>query len=148
MLLVGGQTLARAAPQCGFYARVSQACGCKDSNNYFLRDGRRYCELFRKSAGWTPAGARWRDRTLVCLQRALARGIVRIPGGRCDCKSAEAIAWQTHAECYTESSASVCRLPFSDIAMIYRLIDDADLFSPLVIGQVVAIAGRCVLTSH
>jgi hypothetical protein len=148
ILLICGHTRANAVPGCGFYARVSRACGCRDSNNYFLKSGGRYCELFRNSTGWTPAGARWRDRTFVCLERALARGIARLPGGGCDCKSAEAIAWQTHVDCYTEASASVCRLPLSDITKIYRMIDAADLLSPLAIGQILAIAGRCALSAH
>jgi len=66
------------------------------------------------------------------------------PSAACDCQNARNIAWQTHVRCYTEASASVCRLPLSDLLKIYSIIDAPDLLSPYGFSQVLAIAKTCL----
>jgi hypothetical protein len=128
---------------CDFYNRLNRYCGCKETD-YFLGYGRRYCDRFQNATGWTPAGAKWRDRTLVCLQESLTQQIKRDLNGVCNCEKAKAIAWQTHVRCYTQSSASVCQLPIADVAKIYSIIDVADLLNPSGVAQFFAITGTCI----
>jgi hypothetical protein len=143
-LLGNSGAFARTGLSCDFYDQLDKQCGCREADQYFVSYGRRYCERFLNSTGWTAAGNKWRDRTLVCLQDTLARGIMRTNGGACDCKRAKDIAWQTHVQCYTQSSASVCKLPVSDLARIYGIIDVWDLLSPYGISQFFSIAKACL----
>jgi hypothetical protein len=129
---------------CGFYDRLDAYCGCRGADGYLIGYGRRYCDRFLNSSGWTPAGTKWRDETLICLQKSLARTVLQGPPGACDCAKTRDIAWQTHISCYTQPSASVCDLPLSDLTRIYRIIDAADLLSPDGFSQALAIASICM----
>ena len=135
---------ARAAPQhaCDLYRTLDRRCGCAGSDGYFRGYGEKYCERFMRSTGWSPAGLRWRARTLACLQGELRAFLGRAHA--CDCASVKAFAFESHARCYTRQPASVCRLPLSDIAHIYGLVDASDLLAPLGSGQTLAIALACV----
>ena len=55
----------------------------------------------------------------------------------------KAFAFASHARCYTAQPTSACRLPLSDIARIYSLVDAADLFDPLGMRQSLAITLTC-----
>ena len=94
-------------------------------------------------AGWSPAGLRWRDRTLACLKGELSGFLARSRGG-CGCADVKAFAFASHARCYTAQPASACRLPLADIARIYSLVDASDLFDPLGMRQTLAITFACV----
>ena len=133
---------AQAAPRaCELYRQLERRCDCP-ANNYFGSYGRKYCERFMLSAGWSPAGLRWRDRTAACLTAELTRFLPRARG--CGCADVKAFAFESHARCYTAQPASACKLPLSDIARIYSLVDAADLFDPLGMRQTLAITFACV----
>ena len=133
---------AHAAPRaCEFYRALERRCHCPAVNNYFGDYGRKYCERFMQSAGWSPAGLRWRDRAAACLRAELNGFLARARG--CSCAEVKAFAFDSHARCYTQLPASACRLPLSDIAHIYSLVDAADLFDPLGMRQSLAITLTC-----
>jgi hypothetical protein len=133
---------------CGLYDRLAKRCGCNGSDDYFLSYGRKYCERFLHSTDWSAAGVKWRDNTLVCLQRSLRSALARTSRGACDCKKIRDIAWRTHTRCYTQPLASVCRLPLSDLRKIYGIIDASDLLAPSGISQIFTIAGICIQQRH
>lgn len=135
---------AQTAPlhACDLYRTLDRRCGCAGSDNYFRGYGEKYCERFMRSTGWSAAGLRWRARTLACLQGELRSFLGRAHG--CDCASVKAFAFDSHARCYTRQPASVCRLPLSDLARIYALVDMGDLLAPLGSRQTLAITLACV----
>jgi hypothetical protein len=133
---------ASAHHACDFYRQLERRCGCAGAENYFGSYGARHCERFMHAAGWSAAGLRWRDRTLACLKSELTRFVANTRG--CGCAQVKAFAFASHARCYTAQPASACRLPLSDIRRIYGLVDAADLFDPLGMGQTLAITFACV----
>ena len=135
---------ARAAQlhACDLYRTLDRRCGCAGSDDYFRGYGEKYCERFMGSTGWSPAGLRWRTRTLACLQGELRAFLGR--AHHCDCASVKAFAFDSHARCYTRQPSSVCRLPLSDIAHIYGLVDAPDLLAPIGSRQTLAITLACV----
>ena len=152
-LLAGSAADAQRARQpplnCGLYDRMERQCKCNGTDDYFIKYGRRYCERFLKSTGWTPAGSKWRDHTLLCLQQSLARDLRNgRTSGPCDCRNMRQIASATHVRCYTQASPSVCQLPLSDLLKIYQGVDAVDLLSPYGSSQVLSIVGACLLAGH
>lgn len=133
---------AQAAPRtCDLYRQLERRCHCPAADNYVANYGRKYCERFMASAGWSPAGLRWRDRAAACLAGEL-RGFLA-HARSCACADVKAFAFASHARCYTAQPASACKLPLSDIARIYRLVDASDLFDPLGMRQSLAITLTC-----
>jgi hypothetical protein len=142
-----GQAIVRHSQlSCAPYDQLERQCRCRGSDGYLVAYGRRYCDRSLHATGWTPAGERWRDQTLVCLQRSLAREISR--HGRCDCANVREIAWKSHVQCYTQAAASVCSLPLSDLLKIYAIIDSLDLLSPYGFSQMLAIMNVCAWGRH
>jgi len=133
---------AQAGPHhaCDLYRQLDRRCGCTGAEHYFLQYGAKYCERFLETQGWSAVGLRWRDRTLACLKGELSRHLAR----SCDCAGVRALAFESHARCYTQLPLSVCRLPLSDVARIYRIVDAADLVDPLGARQVLGITLACV----
>jgi hypothetical protein len=127
---------------CDLYRALDRRCGCAGADNYFGGYGVKYCERFMRSTGWSPAGLRWRAQTLACLKQELRHFLAR--GQGCDCTRVNAFAFDSHARCYTRQQTSVCRLPLSDIAHIYALVDAADLIAPQASRQTLAITLACV----
>jgi hypothetical protein len=136
-----------ASRACDLYRQLDRRCGCTGTN-YFRDYGEKYCERFVRAAGWSPAGLRWRARTLTCLQndlrQFLARQIFARQGEGCGCAEVKTFAFESHARCYTQLPASVCRLPLADISRIYALVDGADLIDPSGSRQTLAITLACV----
>lgn len=95
-----------------------------------------------QATGWSPAALRWRDRTLACLKNELGHFLAR--AGSCGCAAVKAFAFESHARCYTQTAASVCRLPLRDLSRIYRVVDAADLVDPMGSRQTLAITLACV----
>jgi hypothetical protein len=133
---------ARPIAGCAFYRALDKRCGCAGADHYFLQYGERYCTRFMRAV-WSPAGVRWRDRTLACLRDELRRHVAA-SHGRCDCAAIKSFAFDSYARCYTQQAASVCRLPLADLARIYALIDPGDLLDPAGSRQVLAVALSCV----
>lgn len=125
---------------CDLYRQLDRRCGCAGAEHYFLQYGAKYCERFLGTPGWSAAGLRWRDHTLACLRAGLSRQLAR----SCDCASVRTLAFESHARCYTQLPLSVCRLPFADVARIYRIVDAADLLDPLGVRQVLGVTLACV----
>ena len=53
-------------------------------------------------------------------------------------------AFQTHVSCYSQISASICRLPASDWAKIIQTIDTADLLDSYGARQMLSIVNICI----
>jgi hypothetical protein len=140
--LLGTAHAAPAPHACDLYRALEQRCHCPPADNYFGSYGRKYCERFMASTGWSAAGLRWRDRTAACLTGELTRFLAHARG--CGCADVKAFAFESHARCYTAQPASACRLPLADIARIYGLVDAGDLFDPLGMRQTLAITFACV----
>jgi hypothetical protein len=128
--------MSSAAAQCVNSAKLScdvypscfeKYCPCEStSDGYFLRYGKKYCDRFLASDKWSEKGKAWRDATLLCLQERIVPRLNISPNPSCDCKVMKDFAFQTHVDCYTQASASVCSLEFSDYQIIYRIIDVQD----------------------
>jgi hypothetical protein len=132
-----------ATLDCSVYSRLDDVCKCPAETNYLRSFGLKYCERFRRSTGWTPAGATWRDLTLICLQKELARfapDYVKT----CDCRRLRDQAFASHSYCYTQHRASFCTLPQLDVDKIYGIVDSADLRSTTGLQQGLAIFWNCV----
>ncbi len=121
---------------CGFYPDClerAHACGVK---GYALGYGTKYCERFSSNSTtdcMSVSGAKWRDSTLVCLQKALVNILPKADSMTCE--EIENFAYMSHATCYTGGGAeipsepSVCFLSVSDIKCIYDIVDLRDLTS-------------------
>src|SRR5882724_811390 len=125
---VAAPVAAERSHACDLYRVLDRRCGCAAADNYFGGYGEKYCERFMRSGGWSAAGLRWRAQTLACLKDELRHFLAGAPG--CRCATVKTFAFDSHARCYTRQPASVCRLPLSDIARIYALVDGADLIAP------------------
>jgi hypothetical protein len=116
---------------CGVYsACFERYCPCEKTEfGYFMRYGKRYCDRFLASTGWSEKGNKWRDKTLLCLQERIVPRLSITDPPSCDCKVMKDLAFRTHVDCYTQPGASVCELEFSDYRKIYDIIDvGADIF--------------------
>jgi hypothetical protein len=107
---------------CVVYRQLDRQCHCAGADHYFLSYGEKYCERFMRTSGWSPAGVRWRDRTMACLARELRTHVGQRRHG-CDCATIKSFAFESHARCYTQQPFSACKLPLADLALIYRAID-------------------------
>ena len=143
---VAAQCSSSQTPSCAIYDTCfEKTCGCENSQYpYFISYGKKYCERFLISASWSPVGATWRDKTLVCLQERILP-VLPDSAALCDCKALKTAAFQIHVACYTQPGASVCDLGLSDWVTIYHIIDNRDLFSdPDSKAQILAVAHICV----
>jgi hypothetical protein len=129
---------------CDVYNQLERRCHCAGAGNYFLGYGRKYCERSLAETGWSQAGVLWRNRTLVCLQRALSEAIPKNRAQRCDCQAIKSFAFDTHARCYTQLPTSICRLPLSDWLIATRIIDNADLLSEDGTRQIASVMATCM----
>jgi hypothetical protein len=129
---------------CDAYSAYERRCHCGGSAGYFLSYGRKYCDRSLAVSGWSPAGARWRDRTLSCLQQVLTRAIPRNHAQACNCEAIKNFAFDSHVACYTQLPASFCRLPLSDQLITTSIIDADDLLSAAGARQIWAIAQTCL----
>ncbi|PDQ20101.1 hypothetical protein CN311_16025 [Mesorhizobium sanjuanii] len=109
---------------CGVYeACFAKYCSCSGENEYFLSYGKPYCEKFLATDdGWSDAGKKWRDATLLCLQEKIVPQLDISEDPQCDCKKMKEFAFQTHVDCYTQAQASVCDLEWTDYKKIYDTI--------------------------
>jgi hypothetical protein len=128
------------APVCGKIKRLlDHVVPYAPRRSTLLQGGRSLAET-----GWSPAGVLWRNRTLVCLQRALSQAIPRNGALRCNCLAIKRFAFDTHARCYTQLPTSICRLPVSDWLIATRILDTADLLSEEGTRQILAITQTCL----
>ena len=128
---------------CDPYRQFDRQCRCAGADHYFLGYGEKYCERFMQATGWSPVGARWRDRTLACLTRELRLHFSMAPQG-CDCATIKAFAFHSHPRCYRQKPLSACKLPLSDLYMIFRTLDMADLLDPGSSGQALGVTLSCL----
>jgi hypothetical protein len=113
---------------CDVYNKCfARYCHCNGTPyEYFLSYGRRYCDRFLASTGWSPAGDKWRDTTLLCLQESIVPKLDISDHPTCDCKAMKEFAFKTHVACYTKPGASICSLSLGDFTKIAHIIDLAD----------------------
>ena len=119
-------------------------CPCSADKNYFTNYGKKYCEKFLGRSDWSAQGATWRDKTLLCLQESIVPKLNFDHPEKCDCAKMKDFAFQTHVSCYSQDSASICRLPASDWAKIIETIDTADLLDSYGARQMLSIVNVCI----
>lgn len=142
------QCLSAAQPSCNVYpACFEKYCSCEaTADGYFLRYGKRYCDRFLASEGWSEKGKKWRDATLLCLQERIVPKLDISENPKCDCKTMKAFAFAAHVDCYTQSSASVCSLEITDYAKLLQILDVSNdlLKDPFGRRQMREAFARCV----
>jgi hypothetical protein len=119
-------------------------CPCTGADNYFISYGRKYCDRFLNETGWSAAGKQWRDKTLLCLQKSIAAKLSLQSPTTCDCREMKEFAFQTHINCYTQNTASVCKLPIADWRKIVSIVDTADVIDSYGAKQVLATLKICI----
>mgnify|MGYP001551069754 CR=1 FL=1 len=120
-------------------------CPCSGSSNYFISYGRKYCDRFLNTGALSAVGRQWRDKTLRCLQETIIPKLPIDAPATCNCAQMKEFAFTSHVACYTQSAASVCKLPLSDWAEIVRIIDRADLFDSYGASQILEIIKVCAV---
>lgn len=129
---------------CGVYKSCfAKYCPCKGPNEYFVKYGKKYCEAFLTSGNFSNDGARWRDRTLTCLQERIVPKLDISESPSCNCAEMRLFAFETHVACYTQSNSSICDLGLSDLNEIRRIIDLSDLLSIDGLRQTKAVVEIC-----
>lgn len=143
--LAGGPSCAiSAAPGCGFYATcIERACPC-GPDGYALGYGRKYCRRISGLEGLSPAGRRWRNGVVSCLQHRLSEAL---PKTDCDCRAIARKAYASHYGCYARAPVSICDLPPRDIALIEASIDDSDKTNAAGLRVLLRLSVRCLATN-
>jgi hypothetical protein len=128
-----------AGHEATFYRCAEQTLHC-GSDGYLIGYGARYAERFyRRTRPWmSPAGKRWLDATLVCLQTSLRDRI----DASSTCDDVRTIAFDSHPECYVD--AGFCTLPLSDWFAVAATIDGRDWLSQDALRQVSTTAHACL----
>lgn len=128
-----------AGHEATFYRCAEQTLQC-GPDGYLIGYGARYAERFyRQTRPWmSPAGKRWLDATLVCLQVALRERI----DATTSCGDVRTRAFDSHPECYVDSG--FCELPLSDWFAVAVTIDGRDWLSADAQRQLAATAHACL----
>lgn len=128
-----------AGHEATFYRCAEQTLRC-GPDGYLIGYGARYAERFyRRTRPWmSPAGKRWLDATLVCLQVTLRERI----DATTSCDDVRTRAFDSHPECYVD--AGFCELPLSDWFAVAVSIDGRDWLSADAQRQVTATARACL----
>ncbi len=150
-----GQCVNSATASCNVYqACFDKYCPCKDKNDdYFMSFGKKYCEAFLANTTLSEAGKAWRDTTLVCLQEKAVEVLPIDNPMSCDCAKMKSFAMSTHVDCYTQSKASLCDLPLTDVTSVTNTIIFNKAFinvlkdSPEAIQQVRGVFQKCSTTA-
>ena len=142
---VGAQCQNSAQPSCNVYdSCFAKYCPCQgDPDEYFVTYGKRYCASFLANTAFGPAGKKWRDATLTCLQEKIVPHLDISASPKCDCQKMRTIAFDSHVACYTQPQASICDLPMADIKEIMKTIDKKDLFTAEGWKQMRSVAAVC-----
>src|ERR1700722_13591804 len=87
-----GQCVNSGKLSCNVYASCFERyCPCEGTKDgYFLRYGKKYCDRFIGSDGWSEKGNKWRDATLLCLQEKIVPKLNISETPSCDCKAMKA----------------------------------------------------------
>ena len=92
VLMLSG-TLAYAQCQSGAHLSCAVYTTCFDKycpceatgDGYFIRYGKKYCDRFLASTGWSKKGNKWRNQTLLCLQESIVPKLSITEPPKCDC---------------------------------------------------------------
>lgn len=136
-------------PSCQVYdSCFAKYCPCQsDPAEYFITYGKKYCSNFLANAGFSPAGEKWRDKTLVCLQEKIVPHLDISSAPVCDCSAMRTIAFNSHVACYTQTGASICDLSVADLNEVRKVIDKKDLLTSEGWRQMKDVAGICATTA-
>jgi hypothetical protein len=117
-----------AADQCLFYSQCieeKKSCG---PEGYAINYGQKYCLNFLENSELSEEGKKWRDITLMCLQKQLIP-VYKEPQ-KYSCNQIQSIAFDSHVDCYTQVDSTICDLKFSDLYEIsINIIEVKDLIS-------------------
>lgn len=131
---------------CSFYEDCLEAnipCG---NQGYALAYGNHYCNVFGDlDSELSVKGRKWRDSTMLCLQRKLVPLVRDDRPELVSCSRIKSFAFRTHAPCYTQKKNSICFLdPIQDLPAIMTAIEAKDLFTPESKDQILKVAQICV----
>jgi hypothetical protein len=128
-----------AGHEATFYRCAEETLHC-GPDGYLIGYGARYAERFyRHTRPWmSPAGQRWLDATLVCLQVALRERI----DAATSCADVRTLAFDSHPECYVD--AGFCHLPPSDWLAVAATVDGRDWLSRDAQRQLTTTASACL----
>lgn len=131
---------------CDFYTQCLEKkipCGAE---GYALGYGDKYCRKFKAGNFKTVGGKGWRDKTLVCLQRALPQLYASQPYA--SCQKVKDHAFDSHSPCYLDPEPgldlSICWIPAEDIREAVRIVDLVDALSPGGLSQSFSVATVCI----
>lgn len=114
--------------QCLFYSQCiedKKSCG---SDGYAKNYGERYCLKFLSESNLSEFGQKWRDSTLVCLQKQLIP-IFKAPE-KFTCEQIKDSGFSSHVGCYTQSGSSFCELPKEDFReILFNTLELKDITS-------------------
>jgi hypothetical protein len=134
---------------CHFYHECVETVSPCGEDGYALGYGEKYCERFLLDDNFSANGKKWRDQTLLCLQRQLVPVVVteiKTPASY-ECHEITNIAFNSHPHCYTgdgPGTISICQLPLSDLRIIKHTIYRRDLYSSRSLRQIRQVAKTCV----
>lgn len=129
---------------CDYYPNCVEAkvrCG---DQGYALGYGGKYCRRFSEETRFSPEGAIWRNNTRLCLQKSLASLMENQSIPTISCERIMDFAFDSHPDCYTRPASSICRLSFSDVYLIFNLIENYDKISPRGLKQIRSITHKCL----
>jgi len=141
-LFAFAQEACRSSPDlsCSVYTECIEAnCNCgATSSPYSATFGPKYCSRFANETRFSAVGQQWRKKTLLCLKDQISIAYVAnsdASGRNCNCSAIQSAAVDSHSLCYL-SSPSFCKLLESDIRVIARIVDAADVASLGVPGMI------------
>lgn len=140
---------------CGWYREcMEEWLPCGDSG-YALSYGEVYCQRFDNATCFSDSGRAWAVATRDCLQRALVPLLASPPPvGKDACSKVAALAYRSHATCYTgnqtaaqsrapDATPSICHLPLEDVECVLETVQPKDVFSKAGLEAVVQVALIC-----
>lgn len=151
LLISSSQVMAQcvntANPSCGVYESCfADRCHCDNSQyEYFKSYGEKYCKVFIDLPGLSQKGKEWRNATMKCLQETIVP-ILPADGkaDTCNCQNMQKKAFDSHVQCYTQPSKSICDLDISDWVKITLAIDPiASIQDKQKWDQMLAVAKIC-----
>lgn len=114
--------------QCLFYSQCiedKKKCG---EAGYAINYGQKYCLKFLENSNLSDPGQKWRDSTLVCLQKKLVQ-VYKEPE-KYTCEQIKESGFNSHVGCYTQDEASFCNLPLIDFEeILVNILELKDIIS-------------------
>eukprot|EP01122_Echinamoeba_exundans_P003644 TRINITY_DN13720_c0_g1_i1.p1 TRINITY_DN13720_c0_g1~~TRINITY_DN13720_c0_g1_i1.p1 ORF type:complete len:484 (-),score=27.32 TRINITY_DN13720_c0_g1_i1:35-1486(-) len=130
---------------CNFYSACVESVFHCGPTGYPLAYGAHFCNKFLgpEASNFSPAGAQWRDKVLICLQQALVPLLSQSPAPSCD--ELKTAAYESHPACYTDQdTGGVCdTLSVADMRTVAGIVFE-NAGEPAFWKEVVKVGLRCL----